>query len=688
MKKKLKGLLSLWLAVVLVLGTPTVPILAEGTEHGGHATSEWRECNDFSGDLSEKKYYLSSGGIISSSGAVVSGNTTICLNGNTFYEGGISVKNGGILTMDDCALNQGRCERTFEVESGGTLNLKRGNYVSCQESKVKDGGTLNIGDEDGGTTKVMIAYYDYSGMVLQSKITGNFNLIKPTKCYKERAGNVQVFDWYLSSEGGGAQKMTITGAKVSNVGEVKSKYSDLWRNAEDSYADVYLYSKWADGYTVTYKYNDSGDSDKKIGVVSGNTITLETPTRTDYTFKGWENNTDGSILLGGTSFIPTANTTLTAQWTKTSGGNQNNNTSSGGNPVTPPGNNNSNNSNNSNNNSNNNNNNNNNNAGTTDWNSIKSNVSNAKDGDTVNIDLSKDTTVPGDILNSIKGKDVTLVLELGNGMSWKINGNSITADKLGDINFSVNANSNAIPVEVVNKVSGERYTIQVSLAHNGPFGFEAILAVELDAKDAGLYANLFYYNPQTKELEFVGADIITDKGMAEFTFTHASDYVIVIDKVSMDPNANIPAKGTKLTDKKTKAVYKVTKSGKTGGTVEYLKSTDKKATSISIPATVTIDGITYKVTSIAANAFKNNKTVKKITIGKNVTKIGAKAFYGCTKLKSITIKTTKLTNKNVGKDVFKGIANDAKIKVPEKKLDIYKKIFAKKGLGDQAVEKK
>lgn len=71
-----------------------------------------------------------------------------------------------------------------------------------------------------------------------------------------------------------------------------------------------------------------------------------------------------------------------------------------------------------------------------------------------------------------------------------------------------------------------------------------------------------------------------------------------------------------------------------------------------------------------------------------MTKIGAKAFYGCTKLKSITIKTTKLTNKNVGKDVFKGIANDAKIKVPEKKLDIYKKIFAKKGLGDQAVEKK
>ena len=155
-----------------------------------------------------------------------------------------------------------------------------------------------------------------------------------------------------------------------------------------------------------------------------------------------------------------------------------------------------------------------------------------------------------------------------------------------------------------------------------------------------------------------------------------------------DAVVSIPEKGTKLTDDTTKAVYKVTKAGKTGGTVAYIKSTDKKATSIVIPASVTIDGITYKVTSVAANAFKNNKTVENITIGKNVTKIGEKAFYGCEKLKSIVFKTTKLTSKNVGKDVFKKIADNAIIEVPEKKLDTYKKLFAKKGLGDNAVVKK
>ena len=41
----------------------------------------------------------------------------------------------------------------------------------------------------------------------------------------------------------------------------------------------------------------------------------------------------------------------------------------------------------------------------------------------------------------------------------------------------------------------------------------------------------------------------------------------------------------------------------------------------------------------------------------------------------------------VGNDAFKGIATDAKIKVPAKKLDTYQKLLAKKGLGDKAVVK-
>ena len=56
----------------------------------------------------------------------------------------------------------------------------------------------------------------------------------------------------------------------------------------------------------------------------------------------------------------------------------------------------------------------------------------------------------------------------------------------------------------------------------------------MDAQNAGLYANLFYYNEILKDLEFVCADKIDADGTAELTFNHASEYVIVLDIFSME----------------------------------------------------------------------------------------------------------------------------------------------------------
>lgn len=150
------------------------------------------------------------------------------------------------------------------------------------------------------------------------------------------------------------------------------------------------------------------------------------------------------------------------------------------------------------------------------------------------------------------------------------------------------------------------------------------------------------------------------------------------------PSLGAHAKGTKLRDDKNLAVYKVTKAGVKGGTVTYVKPVNKRKSKVSIPATVKIEGITYKVTAIAKNAFKNNKKLTKITIGKNVSTIGKKAFYGCKKLKYITIKTTKLTTKKVGSKAFTGIKSNAKIKVPKKKYNAYKKMLLKKGVSKKA----
>ena len=118
------------------------------------------------------------------------------------------------------------------------------------------------------------------------------------------------------------------------------------------------------------------------------------------------------------------------------------------------------------------------------------------------------------------------------------------------------------------------------------------------------------------------------------------------------------------------------------GTVTAKAPADKSAKSVVIPDSVTIDGKTYPVVEIASGAFSGCKALLSVIIGKNVKKIGKKAFYGCSKLKKITVKGTKL--KSVGKQALKGTAAKLKIKVPKKKLKAYKKLFKGKGQGKKA----
>ena len=172
------------------------------------------------------------------------------------------------------------------------------------------------------------------------------------------------------------------------------------------------------------------------------------------------------------------------------------------------------------------------------WDVIKPQLEEAKAGDTVTVAMNGTTVVPKDVIDSIKGKDTTLVLDMGNGLSWKIYGKDIT-DAAGDIDFDVTVGADAgksIPVDVINNVTGEHSSLNLTLAYDGEFGFAATLTVNMESKNAGLYANLFYYNEQTGELEFISAGQIDPDGNAELVFTHASDYTIVVDTRIMSDN--------------------------------------------------------------------------------------------------------------------------------------------------------
>ena len=83
-------------------------------------------------------------------------------------------------------------------------------------------------------------------------------------------------------------------------------------------------------YTVTLKYND-GRADGTVKAAADTEITLPTPTRDGYTFRGWS---DGSSTYnGGGTYKVSGNVTLTAQWSaKSQGGSS----SSGGSTTYSP----------------------------------------------------------------------------------------------------------------------------------------------------------------------------------------------------------------------------------------------------------------------------------------------------------------------------------------------------------------
>ncbi len=169
------------------------------------------------------------------------------------------------------------------------------------------------------------------------------------------------------------------------------------------------------------------------------------------------------------------------------------------------------------------------------------------------------------------------------------------------------------------------------------------------------------------------APTTTKEGVKTFTCT-------VCKATKTEAVAKLPAKPKKPATSKPKAGTKVTVGGnqytvtKVGSEVRFSKA-KAGIKALSIPATIKYKGVTYKVTAISVNAVKGNKKIKSATIGANVKSVAAKAFNNCPKLKTVTIKSTKLTKKTASKKSFSKVNKKMVIKVPKKVKKTYAKIF-------------
>lgn len=165
---------------------------------------------------------------------------------------------------------------------------------------------------------------------------------------------------------------------------------------------------------------------------------------------------------------------------------------------------------------------------------------------------------------------------------------------------------------------------------------------------------------------------VTDDGAPTF-------YSIPID------GSAVPKLAAKTKFKKNGIKYKVIRSGKTQGEVSVVgcqKSLMPKDVSLD---TVDYGGYRFQVTAIAKNAFKNNKKLTWLLIGPQVSKIGAGAFQGCSKLNGITMRYKKYTSKNIGEKAFSKTTDLDSVLVFKKKISAYRKLLRKKGISSKVM---
>ena len=207
--------------------------------------------------------------------------------------------------------------------------------------------------------------------------------------------------------------------------------------------------------------------------------------------------------------------------------------------------------------------------------------------------------------------------------------------------------------------------------------------IEIDVRKKGEPLNVNRWSAFSR-----GVTIICSKNSAAYKYAKDNNLPIKLlsgkENPSDDSKQNniTPAKkGTTLIVSSKKLKVKVTSSSKKNPTVTVTKITDKKAKKLTIPATVKVKGVTYKVTAVSDKAFKGNKKLTTVTIGSNVTKIGKEAFSGCKNLKKITVTAGNLTT--IRKSAFKGINKKATITVKgtKKAKTALKKQLKKKSVG-------
>lgn len=175
-------------------------------------------------------------------------------------------------------------------------------------------------------------------------------------------------------------------------------------------------------------------------------------------------------------------------------------------------------------------------------------VNKAKTGSKIRVNLLKTTKIPANVFESIKGKDMNITFKVSDQASWIINGKDITGNVTAPIDLGLVVGTSDIPKQKVTALADGNETIQLSLNYDGVFGFEGILRLSVGKDYSGKIANLYYYNETTGKFEYYQAVQVKEDGTVDFKFSHASDYVIVLNDTDMSQTTGSVIASPKTSD--------------------------------------------------------------------------------------------------------------------------------------------
>ncbi len=529
------------------------------TISGGDVTATGGTVNATSEDGAEDSY-----GIYAANDFTISGGAVTATGGDSEED------SFGIYADNDFTISGGAVNATGGDAGEDSYGIYADYVTITGDAVTATGGTVNATSEDGEE--------DSYGIYADNDLTISGGAVNATggdsaeDSYGIYVDYVTINGGTVTAEGGTAEEksagidivaLTISGGTVTATGNTSGVYADydgkritidpqtdqqiaVLLGESETAAAAIAGSPFASETGITDQVNNSGKyfHSEVVGItppepeeftitfdaaggttpasqttVDGKLTSLPTSTRDGYDFLGWY-TAGGDQVTTDTVFA--ADTTLYARWAEQAGpGDDDKPPYIPPQPTGP-------------------------NTGNSEgWDDIQEEISQAQPGDTITIDMNGETEVPAEMFEEVAGKDVTVELDLGGGITWTVNGQDVPTDtSLSDLDLGVDLGTNGISADVINTVTGAYGTVQMTLAHDGAFGFTLTLTAPLGRENAGYWANLYHYDEEAEALTFETSAQIADDGSVALRMSHASQYAIVIDDKNHGENAGQPTLNT------------------------------------------------------------------------------------------------------------------------------------------------